>query len=330
MGEYRRWISYVYGYIKGVKGQSAGYVKIESRNGNCKIYTNIKTSYPVATPLKLYVFYRKDNNVVLVDLGTVSMKKGFCEYTYETKDGNIAGCGLALEQLGGLVGIVDESRYFGTVWDDKEIDLTSAIYHKETVDEENEEEIEEVIEDSLKGVISIEDVSEKSNDSFEETKEEHIETKDTDTGEAIEESNVTIEQITVSEEIKTKNPENNTEKNAVERIFARYPGMYPFEDDEIIECVKLEPQDIGVFPMEKWVLANNSFLLHGYYTYRHLIFAKLRGENADEEYILGVPGLYRDRERFMAGMFGFDNFKGVRGNERDYGEFGYWYMNMDL
>ena len=62
----------------------------------------------------------------------------------------------------------------------------------------------------------------------------------------------------------------------IARIFSKMPGMYPFEDDEVIDCVKFEPQDIGVFPMEKWPLANNSFLLHGYYTYRHLIFARRR------------------------------------------------------
>ncbi len=310
MGEYRRWISYVYGYLNGAKGESAGYVKIECRNGRCKIYTNIKAPYSTANSLGIYVFYRENDKMVLVELGTGSLKKGQCEFTYETEDDNIGGSNLRLEQLGGLVGIVSENRFFGTVWDEKEINLENAV----KLADMNKDEIltdgeEQMLEAQLKVQLEVE----------EEIQEEPIE-------DIIQE-----QEITVHEDIKIQeNVENNETKDSIERIFARYPGMYPFEDDEIIECVKLEPQDIGIFPMEKWVLANNSFLLHGYYTYRHLIFAKLRVEDVKDSYILGVPGLYRDRERFMAGMFGFDKFKGVRGTERDYGEFGYWYMNMDL
>lgn len=348
LGEYRRWISYVYGYLKGLKGQSAGYVKIESRSGKCKIYTNIKAPFSSATSLRIYVFYRQDKKVVLVDLGTASMKKGFCEYTYETEDGNIAGSGFALEQLGGLVAIVDESRHFGTVWDDKELDLEGALYFKD-LENASEKNAEGSIDnkESLEGVISIRtedevrddetDTEENRDDSgYEEEIEKEIaveiqnEDIDGDVDDNIKGSSIEGSVENCSPILLDEGRFIDTEKDSVERIFARYPGMYPFEDDEIIECVKLEPQDIGIFPMEKWVLANNSFLLHGYYTYRHLIFAKLRGENETEMYILGVPGLYRDRERFMAGMFGFDKFKGVRGTQRDYGEFGYWYMNMNL
>ena len=115
----------------------------------------------------------------------------------------------------------------------------------------------------------------------------------------------------------------------VDRIFENYPGMYPFEDDEIMDCVKLEPRDIGILPMDKWILATNSFLLHGYYTYRHLIFARKK-EEGQLKYMLGVPGIYRDRERFMAGMFGFSEFKCVRNVEKNTGDFGYWYMEIEV
>lgn len=129
---------------------------------------------------------------------------------------------------------------------------------------------------------------------------------------------------------KQVNLENNSQpKPYIKRLFDGFPGMYPFEDDEIIDCIKLEPHDIGVFPMDKWPLANNSFLLHGYYTYRHLIFARMRRDNKIR-YILGVPGIFRDRERFMAKMFGFSNFKGVRNQPLNVGEFGYWYMYLNV
>ncbi len=113
------------------------------------------------------------------------------------------------------------------------------------------------------------------------------------------------------------------------RIYKTFPRMYPFEDNDVAWCVKIEPQDIGLFPMDAWVLGNNSFLLHGYYSYRHLIFARINDRNGIN-YIIGVPGVYHNREKFMAKMFGFENFKCVKRKELRTGEFGYWYIPIVL
>ena len=89
------------------------------------------------------------------------------------------------------------------------------------------------------------------------------------------------------------------------KIFNNYPRIYPFEDNEVTRCVKIEPKDIGMLPAELWILSNNSFLLHGYYCYHHLIFAELV-DSYGCRYFIGVPGIYHNRERFMARMFGFE------------------------
>ncbi len=105
--------------------------------------------------------------------------------------------------------------------------------------------------------------------------------------------------------------------------------MYPFEDNEIAWCARIEPKDIGMLPMDLWGLGNNSFLLHGYYSYRHLIFARVNDKNG-QNYILGVPGIYHNREKFMAKMFGFENFKCAKRKPQRTGEFGYWYIPVLL
>ena len=56
----------------------------------------------------------------------------------------------------------------------------------------------------------------------------------------------------------------------------KFPVLNPFFDQEVIASVRMEPKDLGNFPMEHWYLANNSFLLHGYYYYRHLLFMKMK------------------------------------------------------
>ncbi len=113
------------------------------------------------------------------------------------------------------------------------------------------------------------------------------------------------------------------------KLFDSYPRIYPFEDNEIILCVKIEPKDIGMLPKDLWALSNNSFLMHGFYCYHHLIFAKMK-DKYGSRFILGIPGIYHNRERFMARMFGFESFKSIRRRELQQGDFGYWYLEVNF
>ncbi len=90
------------------------------------------------------------------------------------------------------------------------------------------------------------------------------------------------------------------------------------------ECVRMKPNDIVCLPKRYWVLGQNSFLLHGYYTHRYLIAAKLT-EDGQDRYILGVPGEYHNNEKMMASMFGFGKFTG----EEEEGKKGYWCMELE-
>lgn len=131
---------------------------------------------------------------------------------------------------------------------------------------------------------------------------------------------VTISQLTTDRE---PLPEDKKENKMVNYFFDKYPKMYPFEDSEVTLCVKIEPKDIGFLPNEFWSLSNNSFLLHGYYSHRHLIFAQINSQKGIRN-ILGIPGTFNGKERHMAKMFGFENFKSVRKRELKQGDFGYW------
>jgi hypothetical protein len=112
------------------------------------------------------------------------------------------------------------------------------------------------------------------------------------------------------------------------KILEQCPGMYPFEDDTVDVCVRLEPHDIGRMPIDCWSFGSNSFLLHGYYSYRHLILARLKDEAEDGAYILGVPGTRHSREAFMAKMFGFREFKPISEGREGVSDFGYWYTTL--
>jgi hypothetical protein len=131
------------------------------------------------------------------------------------------------------------------------------------------------------------------------------------------------------EEENQKNNKIQNDSQAVAKIFANHTRIYPFEDNTITRSVKFEPKDIGVLPAETWILNNNSFLLHGYYCYHHLIFAEIKNQHGSS-YILGVPGIYHARERFMARMFGFESFIPIHKGELKQGDFGYWYLGVNI
>lgn len=93
------------------------------------------------------------------------------------------------------------------------------------------------------------------------------------------------------------------------------------------KCTKIQRQDIVNLPRCEWRLSNNSFLLHGYYNYHHLVLIE-----EDGNMWLGVPGIYHPKEAKAAEAFGFPQFikaekidVDLEEEERNDGEdFGYW------
>ena len=110
-----------------------------------------------------------------------------------------------------------------------------------------------------------------------------------------------------------------------------YPKMQAFDSPGTAEILTIRPQDIGLLPRENWGYGNNSFLLHGYYNYRYLIFARVGDEkHTRARYILGVPGHYYSNEKYMASMFGFPHFVLAKTQPAQDGRFGYWYADVRM
>lgn len=113
--------------------------------------------------------------------------------------------------------------------------------------------------------------------------------------------------------------------SSAERIFELCPVIWPFAEPWAERCVKLELEDIGLLPAEHWQLTTNSFLMHSYYGYRHLVLARVR-DGARYRYELLVPGIYNEREKEIAGLFGFEKFHNTKSRPIAVGEYGYWSM----
>ena len=109
-----------------------------------------------------------------------------------------------------------------------------------------------------------------------------------------------------------------------------YPKIQAFDYNGTCEILTIQPQDIGLLPRETWGYGNNSFLLHGYYSHRYLILARLKGSKGKDRFLLGVPGHYYSSEKYMASMFGFPNFVLSKMQPAGDGRFGYWYTDLRL
>ena len=105
-----------------------------------------------------------------------------------------------------------------------------------------------------------------------------------------------------------------------------YPHVRPFRDER--DYLSLGPADFVLFSEESYRAVNNSFLLHGFYNYRHLILARVE-KRGEIQYYIGVPGNYFDREKQVAVMFGFESFECAE-EPAQTGDFGYYMMKVQL
>lgn len=111
-----------------------------------------------------------------------------------------------------------------------------------------------------------------------------------------------------------------------EQLSHMYPIIHPFDDER--EYLSIAPKDFVVLRHEYQKMVHNSFLLHGYYNYKHLILGKIR-EKEDCRYYLGVPGNFYTREKMVAEMFGFEAFEGEK-TPAEAGEFGYFMKRVEI
>ena len=126
-----------------------------------------------------------------------------------------------------------------------------------------------------------------------------------------------------------KHMEKQEQVDAFEKMLEEYPKLPMYGATELFDCVRIHPKDIGKLDMRNWKLGVNSFLTHGFYTYQYLLLGKMRFGDGNTRPIIGVPGIYSNREKYLANMFGFEQFIPVKKTGVKTGEFGYWIVEIN-
>lgn len=364
MAEYQRLITYAYNYESGVKRHNVGHARVELIGSELKIKLDLKIPSLSGKNLKLYFYKRIRGGIQTVFLQELSVNSGGVSQRISRESKNIGDSGLNFDELQGFILYLNNSKCIVSDW--RDISLTKeelSCVENPITKWVQKEAVQPVQEETPENKASIEIPVITDNNEAEESEEAIEDNNITESEEVIEDDSSIENEEIVTEQVESVDAaeveaydEESLDGSAEERVSATslgmlkdgketqfpwrdapaarhildsFPRVYPFEDGEIAECVKIEPKDIGLFPMETWAIGNNSFLIHAHCNYHHLLFAK-KQTRGGSLYLLMVPGVYSPREKYMARMFGFEYFKCAKRRTVRDGEFGYWYVTINF
>lgn len=358
--EYNRMIAYIYSYNDGMKSKNTGFAKLEVRQNVLKLQINMKGAYSdYNTPWSVNLFYRERGGIRGICLGEIKIKNGIGEYRYTGNASDIEGSKIEFGSIKGLYISCDGNihKMYASEWDDlgfmpdsivtdggrpgqsativefagadtvKQPDKPSLFAEPESVREEQPRteaiSSDPVAESSGSGAEKA--VSPGFAAAFEAAVSEERADKTEMSGSVMLAAAEVAEDARTEENTADSAPSAGTE--ALDRIIDGREKMFLFADDDLYDVVEISAEDISNFPEANLALANNSFVNHGYYNFRHLILGRMRNGSGCG-YFIGVPGVYTRRDRNTASMFGFNYFKFSMRSDVRLGQFGYWYREL--
>ena len=338
MGRYERMICYLYEYQDGHKGANVGYVKLEKRGEQCRVLIQMRRA-DLATLPQAALFQQEKTGVLLIPIGVMRDNNGSMKGQYEGNVDNLAGTGLSLDDVHGVLVYVEEGHYFASTWNLEQIDARQLRWWQGNQHEDAgkaEALPEGGSETSQDMVVSSDRSSETpqnevaSSDSSNEAPQrfaDHL--ASAQAGISRKPENASMERCSRSAEVTGQSicgscPFQRKELDYGKKMLLTFPVMRPFGERYPGQCVRIEPQDIGCLPMRMWSLSGNPFLMQGYFQYRHLIFMEW-----EKGYVIGVPGIYSNMMQSKAENAGFREFIAICGQKNCRGAFGYWLMPLD-
>lgn len=362
MSDYRRLVAYIYLYNQGKRVKNVGFTKVESRNGECRIQIQIKGAWVAeGNACKFYIFYRKDGKMRGILLGEAVIRSGSAQMKLVTETENIMQSGLDLGQMAGLIILSEKDHLFATRWDDEAVSLEQLVFHETGQADEaaRSEKTEKPVQETAGNSESAEQNRMTDKTKFErDVQMEHHAKSVRMTNADVADEPGSSQYMTSSQEPHCTQPESviqvsdsmqevptadlpsdpahaatdpsRLEAQALESLWEKLrkgrERLHPFGEQDGGEYIFLEPKDLLTFQDNGKYLVNNSFLLHGFYNYGHIL---LGTEAGDGMLILGVPGEFYIQEKLMASLFGFPEFRKTVDAYGNVENMGYWLRKME-
>lgn len=330
----KRFIRYLYEYEGNQKKRNVGFVKVEQDGKETTISVHGKGLCGKSNENISCYLIKLDSemgNILFVPVGEIQIGMISCGGCFcYTEELIRAGYGKTEQSVGQTcekkddicgLGLGDpKEAFYVALWNEEmygDLDIARAKVFQEFDSDKTAGESKSIDEKEAEVETQFGDDEETEN-----LEEEQPEKKEQET---VEEFSEKKEQEIV-EEFPEKKDQETVEESSEKKDLKK--------DDRDIDLqnfrrqiMKIQRGEISILPRCEWKLANNNFLLHGYYNYRHLVLI-----DEGNQLKLGVPGIYHEREARAAATFGFPEFIAeadvnvtLEPQERNENQqFGYW------
>lgn len=291
-----RFITYMYAYENRTKGRNVGFVKVECRKDTCALEIHIRNLGRFSGKCRTYLLM--DENVIGVELGNMIISYGQGQAIYYFDRNDIEQSGYRLEQVKAVRVECGSQEFLASCWSEEAGNWIaqdiSAFMKSENMQADN------VVNSNMAQLNNVADQNTNGK------------------------QNNNMPHNSVYNLARANQQESNAQFN---------PGYYNSESGNLSQLENTasqspQPQidridlaDIRrLFPTKQYY-ANNSFVIHGFMNYSHLIV-----KTEDNKKYLGVPGIYEKPEEMMAKLFGFTEFvdEKTHSESQTEGAFGYW------
>ena len=297
----QRFVTYIYAYENNNKNQNVGFAKVDIRGDYCQVEIHLKRTGYTNVKCPVYLFVRENEVIVGVEIGEIALVNGCGDFVRQLNCNGVGETPYCMKDMKGILIFLDDTVMFASQRDER------AIYR------DNFKPYEETKEIPVEQAAVAEEPEESG-------QSEKLQVESVQAQQSGEQQ---------SEELQ---PEAQRSGDMWMDLWEKLNGMYGaknlFENMPEISGIHMELKDLRELPKKYWYLGSNSFLLHGFFNYRHLLLGKVENESG-RKWFIGVPGIYQNQEKVLAAVFGFPEFRQEKDTGVKTGQFGYWYRFMD-
>lgn len=333
MSSYRRFVTYLFQYQNGIKGKNCGFSKVEIRGNDGRIQIQVKGI--TDADYEVYLFVQEEEEIAGIRIGGLTVRGQSGAIVLPVHSDAVGGTSRNIDEIRGIYLSAGTEVFIASQWGDEEISWEHFRVYTETDRAEDAKTVcsDEAEEQSIAGentiqasdrIVQPDNKCVQLRDGSEKEFEKNAVTQDNNLSKAV------IPQMQATQTAAARQPVSypNVWEQQWQNFLAKHPSFAPFDAEPDILAVKMDLRDLRILPKRYQSLVNNSFLLHGYFNYKYILFGCEEGEN--RRWFIGVPGSFQNQEQLLAGLFGFPEFRTKHQTKQKTGEFGYWYRYLEI
>ena len=120
----KRYVSYLYSTYNNQKIHNAGFARVELRTGRNRIDIHLRENGYAGKTGTVYLFTREQENIQGIPIGSIVFRGSQADFRYEQAEENIGQTPWQIDQMHGIIIMVDDRGAFLSQWDEEPVDTT--------------------------------------------------------------------------------------------------------------------------------------------------------------------------------------------------------------